>query len=183
MLLIERTPTLSILARNHCGLGPIFDVVDLAQRETGHSRVAVIVTPDLCRAGASLAGGNRSGRPRRAAISRARPKWLNRSPRLGVISTSRIASAGKMSAIGAPTFASGDKIKRPQASSPRSSSNRATKHAFGLDAAQFAFSDLHAVRQLSRPEGRAELCRRLCNSLRRKRSGVSCRCHRQLRKL
>ena len=59
--------------------------------------------------------GNRSGCPASAAISRARPKWLSKSPRFGVISTSRIVSAGKSEPIGAPIFASGERIKQPVA--------------------------------------------------------------------
>ena len=39
MLLIERIPTLSILARSHCGLGPTFTFSILRAEKNGHSRV------------------------------------------------------------------------------------------------------------------------------------------------
>ena len=45
MLLIERMPTLSIFARNHCGLGPTLTFSILRAEKNGHSRVALIVTP------------------------------------------------------------------------------------------------------------------------------------------
>ena len=45
MLLIERTPTLSIFARSHCGLGPTFTLSILRSEKNGHSRVAVMLTP------------------------------------------------------------------------------------------------------------------------------------------
>ncbi len=130
MLLIERIPTLSIFDRNHCGLGPTFTLSILRAEKNGHSRVEVIVTPFFCRAGAPPAvfpAGRRCACPTillfvSAAISRASPKWLSKSPRLGVISTSRIVSLGNKSEIGAPIFAPGDKIKRPAASDPRPSS-------------------------------------------------------------
>src|SRR3979409_847171 len=43
--------------------------------------------------------GHPSCCPTKAEISRANPKWLSKSPRFGVISTSRIMSLGKRSAI------------------------------------------------------------------------------------
>src|SRR5205085_11035872 len=60
--------------------------------------------------------------PTNAAISLAKPKWLSKSPRFGVISTSRIVSSGKSDAIGAPILASGERIKSPSLSSERPSS-------------------------------------------------------------
>ncbi len=123
MLLIERIPTLSIFARNHCGLGPTFTLSILRAEKNGHSLGAAIFASPLFK---NLTDG--VGRVSRslfcvsAAISRASPKWLSKSPRLGVISTSRMVSPGKRSLIGAPIFASGDKIKRPAASWPRPSS-------------------------------------------------------------
>ena len=130
MLLIERMPTLSIFARNHCGVGPTFTLSILRAEKNGHSRSAEIVTPFFRRAGAPPAifpNGKRSACSAilwllSAAISRARPKWLSKSPRLGVISTSRIVSAGNKSPIGAPIFASGGRSKRPAASWPSPSS-------------------------------------------------------------
>src|SRR5258706_12894108 len=122
ILLIERTPTLSIFARNHSGLGPTFTLSILRAEKNGHSRVDVMFTPVLLTGIFDSRGVDLVFFPVSAAISRARPKWLNRSPRFGVISTSRIVSAGKRSAMAAPTFASGDRIKRPEASPPRLSS-------------------------------------------------------------
>ena len=122
MLLMERMPTLSTFARNHCGLGPTFTSPILRAEKNGHSRVAEIFTPATIVSAVLSGVGSRNFLPVSAAISRANPKWLSRSPRLGVISTSRIVSAGKRSPIGAPIFASGDKINRPDASSPRRSS-------------------------------------------------------------
>ena len=123
MLLIERIPTLSIFARNHCGLGPTFTLSILRAEKNGHSRVAEIFTPAF--ANVTVLNGRVSERIFlfvRAAISRASPKWLSKSPRFGVISTSRMVSLGKRSLIDAPIFASGDRIKRPEASEPRPSS-------------------------------------------------------------
>ena len=37
MLLMERMPTLSILARNHCGLGPTVTLSILRAEKNGHS--------------------------------------------------------------------------------------------------------------------------------------------------
>src|SRR5207247_251022 len=110
MLLIERIPTLSIFARSHCGLGPTFTLSILRAEKNGHSRVAVIVTPDFLMSIFDSRGVDLSFFPVSAAISRARPKWLSRSPRFGVISTSRIGTAGKRSLVGAPTCHSGDRI-------------------------------------------------------------------------
>jgi len=45
MLLIERIPTLSIFARNHCGLGPTCTLSILRAEKNGHSRVVLIVIP------------------------------------------------------------------------------------------------------------------------------------------
>src|SRR5207253_10817459 len=109
-------------ARKHCGLGPTFTLSILHAEKNGHSRDALIVTSDSLMSVLDSSGADLSFLPVSAAISRARPKWLSRSPRFGVISTSRIVSAGKRSLIGAPTFASGDKIKRPDASEPSPSS-------------------------------------------------------------
>ena len=122
MLLIERIPTLSIFLRSHCGLGPTFTLSILRAEKNGHSRVALIVTSVFLIAIFDSRGVEFSFFPVSAAISRARPKWLSRSPRFGVISTSRIVSLGNKSEIGVPIFASGDKINRPEASSPRPSS-------------------------------------------------------------
>jgi hypothetical protein len=60
-----------------------------------------MVTPVFLIAILESRGVDLSFLPVNAAISRARPKWLSRSPRFGVISTSRILSAGKRSPIGA----------------------------------------------------------------------------------
>ena len=49
ILLIERTPTLSIFARNHCGLGPTLTLSILRAEKNGHSRVEVMVTPVFLR--------------------------------------------------------------------------------------------------------------------------------------
>src|SRR5205814_10650246 len=94
----------------------------LRAEKNGHSRVGIIVTPVFLTGIFASRGVDLSFLPVNAAISRAKPKWLSKSPRFGVISTSRIVSAGKRSLIGAQTFASGDKINRPEASSPRPSS-------------------------------------------------------------
>src|SRR5439155_22481656 len=118
MLLMERMATLSLLARSHCGLGPIVTLSILRAEKKGHSRVEVIVTPVFLTGIFDSRAVDLIFFPVSAAISRARPKWLRRSPRFGVISTSRMVSVRKRSAMGAPTFASGDKIKRPEASSP-----------------------------------------------------------------
>ncbi len=45
MLLIERIPTLSIFARNHCGLDRTFTLSILRAEKNGHSRVDVMFTP------------------------------------------------------------------------------------------------------------------------------------------
>src|SRR5207245_9246909 len=113
MLLIERMPTLSIFARNHCGLGPTVTWSILRREKNGHSRVEVIVTPVFLIGTLDSGGIDLSFFLVSAAISRARPKWLSKSPRFGVISTSRIVSLGKRSDIGRPIFASGDKISKP----------------------------------------------------------------------
>jgi hypothetical protein len=122
MLLMARMPTLSIFARNHCGLGPTFTLAILRTEKNGHSRGAEIFTSDAVVSAVLSGGGSRNFLSVSAAISRARPKWLSKSPRFGVISTSRIVSLGNKSEIGAPICASGDKINRPDASSPRPSS-------------------------------------------------------------
>ena len=122
MLLIERMPTLSIFARSHCGLAPTFTLSILRAEKNGHSRAALMATPDFLMSILASRGVDFSFLWVSAAISRASPKWLSRSPRLGVISTSRIVSPGKRSAMDAPIFPSGDKIKRPAASCPRPSS-------------------------------------------------------------
>src|SRR5437667_8291251 len=118
MLLIERMPTLSIFDRNHCGLGPTFTFSIQRAEKNGHSRVEVIVTPIFLIGIFASRGVDLSLVPVSAAISRARPKRLSKSPRLGVISTSRIVSLGKRLEIGAPILASGARIKRPAASEP-----------------------------------------------------------------
>ncbi len=74
MLLIERMPTLSIFARNHCGLGPTFTLSILRAEKNGHSRVAVIVTPVFLTGIFASRGVDLSFLPVSAAISRARPK-------------------------------------------------------------------------------------------------------------
>src|SRR5438132_2324080 len=108
MLLIERIPTLSIFARNHCGLERTFTLSILRAEKNGHSRVALMLTPfelyGVCVSPERFRGSQK--RPTiflfvSAAISRASPKWLSKSPRFGVISTSRMVSAGKRSLIGA----------------------------------------------------------------------------------
>src|ERR1700758_770105 len=45
MLLIERMPELSIFARNHWGLGPIWTFSIRRAEKNGHSRAELIVTP------------------------------------------------------------------------------------------------------------------------------------------
>ena len=76
--------------------GPTFTLSILRSEKNGHSRVAEMFTPVFVGQALRLPVGNRSGCPTRsAAISRARPKWLSKSPRFGVISTSRIVSLGK----------------------------------------------------------------------------------------
>src|SRR5207247_2990888 len=116
MLLIERLPTLSIFVRSHCGLGPTFTLSILRAEKNGHSRVAVMVTPVFLIAIFDSRGVDLSFLPVSAAISRARPKWLSRSPRFGVISTSRIVSSGQRSQIGVPIFAYGGKLNRQDGS-------------------------------------------------------------------
>jgi hypothetical protein len=111
---------------------------------------------------ASPGRGEGAAAPVSAAISRARPKWLSRSPRFGVISTSRIVSAGKRSAIGAPTFASGDKINRPDAL--RRDRARSGCKAFLPTRRRAVCSFESPCRSAaSRLEAREGLCRRLCN--------------------
>src|SRR6266404_5108905 len=103
MLLIERIPTLSIFARNQAGLGPTFTLSILRAEKNGHSADAVIFTPDFLISIFARAAGTLIFFSVNAAISRARPKWLSKSPRFGVISTSRMVSLGKRLAMGAPT--------------------------------------------------------------------------------
>jgi hypothetical protein len=99
-----------------------------------------------------------------------------------VISTSRIVSAGKKSVIGAPTFASGDKINRPDASSTETELDRAAKHSFRLDARAVCSFESPAVRQLRTWERERNFVADLVICGARKRSGASCRCRRLLRK-
>src|SRR5260370_1207766 len=47
MLLIDRMPTLSIFARNHCGLGPTFTLSILRAEKNGHSPMALLDKPVL----------------------------------------------------------------------------------------------------------------------------------------
>src|SRR5581483_5055980 len=95
MLLIERIPTLSIFARNHCGLGPTLTLSIFRTEKNGHSRVEVIFTPAFLTVTGDSPGIDLRFFLVSAAISRARPKWLSKSPRLGVISTSKVVSGGK----------------------------------------------------------------------------------------
>ncbi len=74
MLLIERIPTLSIFARNHCGLGPTFTVAILRAEKNGHSRVDVIDTPVFLTTILVSRGADLSLFPVSPAISRARLK-------------------------------------------------------------------------------------------------------------
>src|SRR5437660_2231197 len=73
MLLMERMPTLSILARSHCGLGPIVTLSILRAEKKGHSRVEVIVTPVVLTGLFDSRHGDLSFFPVNLAILRARP--------------------------------------------------------------------------------------------------------------
>src|SRR5437868_6750569 len=122
MLLIERMPTLSIFARNHSGLGPTFTLSILRNEMNGHSFGAEISMEPAHPGAPSPGHGEGVGAPVSAAISLAKPKWLSRSPRFGVISTSKIVSSGNNDAIGSPIFASGERINNPSLSSESPSS-------------------------------------------------------------
>src|SRR5437879_13646644 len=108
MLLMERMPTLSILARSHCGLEPTVTLSILRAEKKGHSCVEAMVTPVFLTGLFDSRAVDLSFFSVSAAISRARPKWLDRSPPFGVISTSSIVPAGQRSPIGAPIFLAGD---------------------------------------------------------------------------
>ena len=82
-----------------------------------------------------------------AAISRAKPKWLSRSPRFGVISTSRIVSLGKERRDRRADLCLGRKNQQPVAVCGKAELARAAKHALRFDAAQFARLDLQIVGQ------------------------------------
>src|SRR5437016_2201512 len=91
MLLIERIPTLSIFARNHCGLGPTFTLSILRAEKNGHSRVAEIFTQAF--ANVTVLNGRVSERISlfvSAAISRASPTWLSKSTRSPCRSSRRV---------------------------------------------------------------------------------------------
>ena len=72
MLLIERTPTLSIFARNHCGLGSTLTLSILRAEKNGHSLGAEILIDVVA---AAVSGGSfvLISFPVSAAISRASP--------------------------------------------------------------------------------------------------------------
>src|SRR3954466_14540588 len=122
MLLIEGMAALSIFARNQSGLGPTFTLSILRNEMNGHSFGADIVMEPAHPAVALPVRGEGAAAPVSAAISRAKPKWLSRSPRFGVISTSKIVSSGNNDAIGSPIFASGGRIRSPSLSSESPSS-------------------------------------------------------------
>ena len=185
ILLIERMPTLSIFARNHCGLDPLSRCRFCAGEKWTFAalprcNVCFFVGPAR-RLPLSL------WQPERllllqssAEISRASPKWLSKSPRFGVISTSRIVSAGKRSRS-ARQFLHRATKSTGRTHLRRDRARSGCKAFLPTRRRAVCFSNLRSVRQL-RAEAREELCRRLYNSLRRKRSGASCRCHRPLRK-
>src|SRR3954466_14985449 len=122
MLLIEGMAALSIFARNQSGLGPTFTLSILRNEMNGHSFGAEILMEPAHPGAPSLGRGEGVAAPVSAARSRAKPKWLRRSPRFGVISTSKIVSSGNNDAIGSPIVASGERIRRPSLSCERPSS-------------------------------------------------------------
>src|SRR5207253_11359736 len=84
MLLMERVPTLSILARSHSGLGPTVTLSILRSEKKGHSCVEEMVTPVFLTGIFDSRAVDLRFFSVIAALLRASQQWISSYSRVGV---------------------------------------------------------------------------------------------------